>query len=130
MDELVKAARCLSDPTRVRVLHLLTQRECCVCEVMDVLGISQVNASRCCNALKEAGFLKMRKDGRWKLFSVQHEGVSPAIRDMLAAVNNAAANDARTVEDRRRLMLARRRSEVANEGKSAQNARLARFQSV
>jgi len=130
MDELVKAARCLSDPTRVRVLHLLMQRECCVCEVMDVLDISQVNASRCCNALKEAGFLRMRKDGRWKNYSVEREGVSPALKDLLEAVRKAADDDAVAAEDRRRLALARRRSEVANEDKPMQDVQLARYHAV
>lgn len=130
MDELVKTARCLSDPTRVRVLHLLMQRECCVCEVMDVLDISQVNASRCCNALKEAGFLRMRKDGRWKHYSVDREGASAVVRDMLAAVGNEAADDEVMVEDRRRLTLARRRSQVASEGKPLRDVPLARFHAV
>ncbi len=111
MNELVKAAKSLSDPTRVRVLNLLMQRECCVCEVMDVLGISQVNASRCCNALKEAGLLKMRKEGRWKHYSVDRESASPVLRDMLLAVAKSAAGDPAAIEDRRRLGLARRRSE-------------------
>ncbi len=111
MDELVKAARSLSDPARVRVLHLLMQRECCVCEVMDVLDISQVNASRYCNALKEAGFLRMRKDGRWKHYSVDREGLSPVLKDMLDAVREAAAGDTAAVGDTERLRTARRRSE-------------------
>jgi len=63
MDELVKAAKSLSDPQRVRVLNLLMQRECCVCQVMEALGISEVNASRYCHALLDAGFLKMHKEG-------------------------------------------------------------------
>ena len=70
MDNIVKAAKSLSDPARVRVLNLLLRRECCVCEVMDALDISQVNASRYCNTLKESGFLKMHKEGRWKHYSV------------------------------------------------------------
>lgn len=111
MDQVVKAARALSDPTRVRVLHLLMQRECCVCELMDVLRISQVNASRYCNSLKDAGLLSMRKEGRWKHYSVDRDTCSPALRDMLEAVRRGAENDAECLEDRRRLAVAKRRSE-------------------
>ena len=110
MDELVKAARCLSDPTRVRALNLLLQRECCVCEVMDVLGVSQVNASRCCNALKEAGFLQMRKEGRWKHYSVAPRELSPTLRNLVTAVREAADADATAAGDLRRLRTARRLS--------------------
>ncbi len=121
MDELVKAARTLSDPTRVRVLHLLMQRECCVCEVMDVLDISQANASRYCSALKEAGFLKMRKDGRWKRYSVDFEHCSAPMRDLLEAVRKAAAGDVVALDDRRRLKSAKGRSELVEKASASQS---------
>ena len=103
VDELVRAAKTLTDPTRVRVLNLLMQRECCVCEVMDVLNISQVNASRYCSALRDAGFLTMHKAGRWKHYSVDWDGCSPALRDLLASVEKSADRDPVALDDRRRL---------------------------
>ncbi len=112
MDQVVKAARSLSDPTRVRVLNLLMQRECCVCELMDVLRISQVNASRYCNSLKDAGFLKMRKDGRWKHYSVDRDACPAALQDMLEAVRKGAKDDATCLQDRSRLAGAKRRSDA------------------
>lgn len=126
MDELVKAARSLSDPTRVRVLHLLMQRECCVCEVMDVLGISQANASRYCSSLKEAGFLKMQKHGRWKRYSVDLESCSAPMRDLLEAVRKSAEDDVVALDDRRRLKSARRRSGLVENDSSSQPQALAR----
>lgn len=104
MDEIVKAAKSLSDPARVRVLNLLTQRERCVCEVMDVMGISQVNASRYCNTLREAGFLKMHKEGRWKHYSVDWDGLTPSLKYMLEAVRKAAVESPLAIEDRKRLL--------------------------
>jgi ArsR family transcriptional regulator, arsenate/arsenite/antimonite-responsive transcriptional repressor len=70
MRDLVAAAKALSDETRLRVLNLLLERECCVCEVMQVLEISQTRASRNLNILLNAGFLKMRKEGLWAYFSI------------------------------------------------------------
>jgi len=112
MEQLVRAAHAISDPTRVRVLNLLLQRECCVCEVMDVLRISQVNASRYCNTLKDAGFLRMRKEGRWKHYSVDRDGCPAPLRDMIEAVRRSAEQDATCLQDRRRLASAKRRSET------------------
>ena len=71
MRDLVRAAKALSDETRLRILNLLLERECCVCEVMQVLEISQTRASRNLNILLDAGFLKMRKEGLWAYFSRQ-----------------------------------------------------------
>ena len=110
MDELVRAAKCLGDSARVRVLNLLMQRECCVCEVMDVLGISQVNASRYCTSLNDAGFLKMHKEGRWKHYRVDFDACSPSLRDMLDSVQKTALHDPVLEDDVRRLALCRRRS--------------------
>ena len=46
MRELVEAFEALSNETRLRILNLLLERECCVCEVMQALQISQTRASR------------------------------------------------------------------------------------
>ena len=63
MKDTAKAFKVLSDETRLRVLNLLLERECCVCEVMQALEISQSRASRSLTALNDAGFLKQRKEG-------------------------------------------------------------------
>ena len=112
MNQFVRAAQALSDPTRVRVLSLLMQRECCVCEVMDVLGISQVNASRYCNALKNAGFLTLRKDGRWKHYFVDSDRCPAALRGMMEAVRVMADTDETCILDRQHLASAMRRSDT------------------
>jgi ArsR family transcriptional regulator len=71
MRDLVRAAKALSDETRLRILNLLLERECCVCEVMQVLEISQTRASRNLNILLDAGFLKVRKQGLWAYYSIE-----------------------------------------------------------
>ena len=109
MDELVRAAKSLSDSARVRVLNLLMQRECCVCEVMDVLGISQVNASRYCTSLKDAGFLKMHKEGRWRHYSVDIDACPVSLRDMLDSVHQTSLHDPVLQDDVRRLSTCSRR---------------------
>jgi ArsR family transcriptional regulator len=70
MRELIKATKALSDETRLRVLNLLLERECCVCEVMQALDISQSSASRNLGALYDAGFLRRRKEGLWVFYSI------------------------------------------------------------
>ncbi|MDH5364336.1 MAG: ArsR family transcriptional regulator, partial [Dehalococcoidia bacterium] len=41
MRELVKSCKALSDETRLRVLNVLMERDCCVSEVRQALQISQ-----------------------------------------------------------------------------------------
>ncbi len=75
MDDVVKAMKALSDETRLRILNVLLERECCVCEVMQALDISQTRASRNLGILHDAGFLKMRKEGLWALYSIDRDGM-------------------------------------------------------
>ena len=59
----------LADPTRLRIVHLLmTRGEICVCEFMPLLDITQSNVSFHLKALKYAGLITSRKDGRWMLY--------------------------------------------------------------
>ena len=70
MKELTRATHALSDETRVRIINLIMERECCVCEVMQALSISQTRASRNLRILYDAGFLNMRNDGLFTLYSI------------------------------------------------------------
>jgi len=70
MQELIKTSKALSDETRLRILNILLERECCVCEVMQALEISQSRASRNLGILEDAGFLTARREGAWVLYSL------------------------------------------------------------
>jgi len=70
MEDLIKALKALSDETRLRIIKILLERECCVCEIMQALDISQSRASRNLGILQDAGFLKARRDGLWIVYSL------------------------------------------------------------
>ena len=108
MRDFVKAAKALSDETRLRILNLLLERECCVCEVMQALEISQTRASRNLSALHEAGFLRLRKDGLWSLYSVDREGTEDYFTDLVEAVERALDGSETAAADRERLKKAQR----------------------
>jgi len=104
----VKALKALSDETRLRILNLLLERECCVCEVMQALDISQTRASRNLSALYDAGFLKLRKDGLWSLYSIDREGMGEWYSDIVDAVTKALESNKVVKTDRERLKKAER----------------------
>jgi len=70
MQDLIRALKALSDETRFRILNILFEKECCVCEVMQALDISQTRASRNLGILQNAGLLKAQRDGVWITYSV------------------------------------------------------------
>ncbi len=108
MRELVKAFKALSDDTRLRMLNLLLERECCVCEVMQVLDISQTRASRNLSALYDAGFLKLRKEGLWALYSIDREGMEEHFLHMVETVKKGLEGNPIAALDRERLNNAER----------------------
>jgi len=57
--------RAFSDPTRLRILHLLAERETCVGDLVGILDVPQPTASRHLSYLRRAGLVIARRDGRW-----------------------------------------------------------------
>jgi ArsR family transcriptional regulator len=108
MRDAVKAFKTLSDETRLRILNLILERECCVCEVMQALQISQSKASRGLTALNDAGFLKQRKDGLWSLYSIDTESMQNFIPDLIKAAKKALKGNKVATLDRERLQKAER----------------------
>jgi ArsR family transcriptional regulator len=108
MREMVKVYKALSDESRLRVLNLLLERECCVCEVMQALEISQSKASRILSALYDVGFLKLRKEGLWSLYSIDWDGMSTHLRDILEANRTVFKGNKQMEADRENLKKAER----------------------
>ena len=108
MRGMVKAFKALSDETRLRILNLLLQRECCVCEVMQVLVISQTRASRNLSILYEAGFLNLRKEGLWSLYSIDRQGMKEHFIELVEAVRKGLEGNELAATDIERLKKARR----------------------
>ncbi len=103
MQDLIKAMKALSDETRLRILNLLLERECCVCEIMQALNISQTRASRNLGILEDAGFLEARRDGTWVLYSVDWKAVNRDAISLAKMLKDSLVNDSVLAEDRERL---------------------------
>ncbi|MDH3216877.1 MAG: metalloregulator ArsR/SmtB family transcription factor [Candidatus Krumholzibacteria bacterium] len=71
MEEYTHVFKTLSDPTRLRIFRLLLDagKELCVCELVDSLEEPQYNVSKHVTAMRAAGLLKSRKEGRWVYYS-------------------------------------------------------------
>jgi len=103
MQDLIKAMRALSDETRLRILNVLLEKECCVCEVMQALAISQSRASRNLGILQDAGFLKARRDGAWILYSVDWEAADCYAISLAKLLKELPVSNEVSAKDRERL---------------------------
>ena len=62
--------KAFADETRLRVLHLLTHGELCVCDLTEALRLPQSKVSRHLAYLKDAGLVADRREGLWKYYSL------------------------------------------------------------
>ncbi|HAS04269.1 MAG TPA: ArsR family transcriptional regulator [Dehalococcoidia bacterium] len=112
MQDFIKATAALSDITRLRMMNILLIRECCVCEVMQALEISQTRASRNLSILYDAGFLKQRKEGLWTVYSIDREGIGKEnkkyLDNIIKAVSSALENSKTAEADIARLEKSKR----------------------
>jgi len=67
--ELVRTAKALADPTRVRILAALQGGELCVCELCDALQVSQSTLSTHLQVIRRAGLVRTRKEGKWMYYA-------------------------------------------------------------
>jgi len=73
MRNAIKTLKAMADPTRLRILRLLLQRDLCVCELMFILEMEQSRVSHQLRILRDAGIAEDVRDGRWIIYRVPEE---------------------------------------------------------
>lgn len=68
--DLVSILKALADPSRLRIIGLLSKGELCVGEIVYVLGVSQTNISRHLDKLRRAGLVVFRKSAQWAYYGL------------------------------------------------------------
>jgi ArsR family transcriptional regulator len=101
----------LSDPTRLRLLALVTREELSVAELQEILGMGQSRISSQLALLRQAGLVSDRRDGKKAYYSV-HANLPPRQAALLRAAVDSVADLPLVDEDREnleRILLKRRR---------------------
>ncbi|MEI3605720.1 metalloregulator ArsR/SmtB family transcription factor [Pseudogracilibacillus sp. SE30717A] len=76
--------KALGDPTRIRILHLLHQKECAVNEIADTLNLSQSTVSHQLRFLKNLRLVKNRRAGTTIFYSHDDEHVIQILEQVIA----------------------------------------------
>jgi ArsR family transcriptional regulator len=72
MDIFLKTVSSLNDETRIKLLKFINiHGKCCVCDLENSFEMIQSRLSRHLKILKEAGFLKVEREGRWAYYSIR-----------------------------------------------------------
>lgn len=73
---LAETFKILGDPTRVRIAFALAREELCVCDLANLLGISQSATSHSLRALRQMKLVKFRKEGKIAYYSLDDEHIA------------------------------------------------------
>ena len=72
MDIFLKSVSALNDETRIKLIKFINiHGKCCVCDLENSFDMIQSRLSRHLKILKEAGFLKVDRVGRWAYYSLR-----------------------------------------------------------
>jgi len=106
--DFVRTLKVLADPLRLRVLAAVAQEELTVGEVQEVVASVQSSVSRNLAMLREAGFVRDRKEGTSVYFSVRPD-MPAAARELFTTLQARLDEMAEVKTDRARLEECRRR---------------------
>jgi DNA-binding transcriptional ArsR family regulator len=109
MKPFLDITKALSDETRVRALLSLREGELCLCQIIDLLGMSPSTVSKHMDLLHQAGLVVRRKEGRWQFFSLAGKDASPLVRKALAWTLQALETESIATADAKKLCCVRKK---------------------
>ena len=83
-DANAKIFKALSDPSRLKIIDMLSCGEKCACDLLEYFEFTQPTLSHHMKVLMDCGIVKCRKDGLWSHYSLD---IGSANRIVLSLLN-------------------------------------------
>ncbi len=109
MHEFLSISKALGDESRVRALLSVKDGELCLCQIIEVLGLSPATVSKHMNILHQAGLVQRRKDGKWHFYRLADGNDRQAARGALDWTLQELEQDETIRTDAERVREVRRR---------------------
>lgn len=111
LSQCIETLHVLGDESRIRLCALLRERELCVTDLVRITGISQSRVSTHLGRLREAGYVRDRRQGPQTFYALTYERLPKTAQAVLDEAGQSG--DATLEGDQQRLadMLAERRGE-------------------
>ena len=89
----VRVFKALSDPNRIRIMKMMLERELCLCEVREVLNLSNSTVSKHLSILRDAGLVLDSKNGKWVNFRINDKSDQQLVRSAIQMVKASFSDD-------------------------------------
>ncbi|WP_017473160.1 ArsR/SmtB family transcription factor [Amphibacillus jilinensis] len=83
LDLVSQTFKALSDPTRIRILYILSQKECSVNEIVETLSLKQSTVSHQLRYLKSLRLVKNRREGTTLFYSADDQHVLDLLNESI-----------------------------------------------
>lgn len=93
-EQLAALLALIGQPARIQILYALGEQETCVCHLVAVLNMRQASISQHLMALRKAGLVSARREGRNMFYQI----VQPAVLDVLRHAAALCGLDASSFE--------------------------------
>jgi ArsR family transcriptional regulator len=97
--DYVNVFKALSDPNRIRIVKMLGERRLCMCEVREMLNLSNSTVSKHLTILRNADLLLDSKEGKWVNFRLNDKSEFRFIRSVISLIKNSFEDDEAIQED-------------------------------
>ena len=108
MREILSIAKALGDESRLRALIAVKDGELCLCQIIQVLGLSPATVSKHMNTLEQARLVERTRRGKWRYYKLASGSGSRAVKQALEWVLDGLASDPKLTEDAKRIRKVRR----------------------
>lgn len=98
-DMFETAFKALGEPTRLKIIKLLSGRDLCVCDLEEIMQISQPRISQHLKVLKHAGLVNERKEGQRSICSLNRELLISILDDFQHYINQPLEEMAEFAEE-------------------------------
>jgi DNA-binding transcriptional ArsR family regulator len=106
--EVLSITKALSDESRLRALLAVKDGELCLCQIIQVLGLSPATVSKHMGILERAGLVMRRRQGKWRYYRLVDESTTDTARSAVEWVLEQLRRDPQVAEDARRTRKVRR----------------------
>jgi ArsR family transcriptional regulator len=104
MKTTLKIFKAISDKNRLRIIKMLEHKSgSCVCEICEVLGVSQSTTSSHLKILEDADIIYSSKDGKWVNYYLNRQFENKKIEEINSLISTWLDNDNQINSDKERL---------------------------